>query len=93
MLLRCGISIGLRDGSGHEGRWRPSLSGKLSPQYCESGSWASRPCPRREVPLSSICNAAKFLFDALVQIPTHSGQGFQREAGRDSDLKPATIPI
>jgi len=27
-----------------------------------------------------------------LQIPTHSGQGFRREAGRDSDLKPATIP-
>jgi len=27
-----------------------------------------------------------------MQIPTHSGQGFRREAGRDSDLKPATIP-
>jgi hypothetical protein len=28
-----------------------------------------------------------------VQIPPHSGQVFRREAGRDSDLKPATIPI
>ena len=27
-----------------------------------------------------------------LQIPTHSSQGFRREAGRDSDLKPATVP-
>jgi hypothetical protein len=27
-----------------------------------------------------------------VQIPTHSGQVFRFEAGRASDLKPATIP-
>jgi hypothetical protein len=27
-----------------------------------------------------------------VQIPTHSGQAFRRDAGRDSDLMPATIP-
>jgi hypothetical protein len=27
-----------------------------------------------------------------VQIPTHSGQVFRRDADRDSDLKPATIP-
>jgi hypothetical protein len=27
-----------------------------------------------------------------LQIPTHSGQVFRRDAGRDSDLKPATIP-
>ena len=27
-----------------------------------------------------------------VQIPTHSSQVFRSDAGRDSDLKPATIP-
>ena len=27
-----------------------------------------------------------------LQIPTHSGQVFRIDAGRDSDLKPATIP-
>ena len=27
-----------------------------------------------------------------LQIPTHSGQVFRDDAGRDSDLKPATIP-
>jgi hypothetical protein len=27
-----------------------------------------------------------------VRIPTHSGRVFRFEAGRDSDLKPATIP-
>jgi hypothetical protein len=28
----------------------------------------------------------------IMQIPTHSGQAFRRDAGRDSDLMPATIP-
>jgi hypothetical protein len=28
----------------------------------------------------------------VLQIPTHSGQVFRFNAGRDSDLKPATIP-
>ncbi len=27
-----------------------------------------------------------------VQIPTHSGQVFRIDAGRDSDLMPATVP-
>jgi hypothetical protein len=27
-----------------------------------------------------------------VQIPTHSGQVFRFDAGRDSDLMPATVP-
>jgi hypothetical protein len=34
----------------------------------------------------------KHLRDVGLQIPTHSGQVFRIDAGRDSDLKPATIP-
>jgi len=29
---------------------------------------------------------------AILQIPTHSGQVFRIDAGRDSDLMPATVP-
>jgi len=28
-----------------------------------------------------------------LRIPTQSGRGFRFEAGRHSDLKPATVPI
>jgi hypothetical protein len=40
-----------------------------------------------ELRLSAMNSAQK-----PVQIPTHSGQVFRFEAGRDSDLMPATVP-
>jgi hypothetical protein len=47
----------------------------------------------RKTDLREVVNALLYMASSGVRIPTLSGQAFQLEAGRRSDVKPATIPI
>jgi hypothetical protein len=71
----------------------PAFSGLLEAiDFGVKSDLATRPQLPTQDPDFAGVYGKNFLQSPGVQIPTHSGQVFRIDAGRDSDLKPATIP-